>query len=271
MQHVLLLTVALSAITLEASATKQPFTLDDLTALVRDKSWGEALEKAKQIRPTERNDGWAALVAKAAVGRMQDPALVSQEAVGLADALLGSHPSLAKNKDFMRMRAKHGLDAYGRCFATSSVQSCDEYFKKFVIADKHDPAFAADAAQLVWRSFSSKFSAMPYYHHALEVARASGAEGAKVTAEVCASEQFRSAAASALRLAESSSEPVSMAKRAAFDWCWGKVAKGDFIAETLDGEHGYNNACQPLLEKKALRGVQESKCKRVAAGEKLSQ
>jgi hypothetical protein len=95
--------------------------LADLRALKKQGSFEEMLAKATEVKPTARDGEWEELLETAAVGFLQQLAKKEDEGaemapVEAADRIVELYPFLSDRKEFRKIRAETGVDAYRRCW-----------------------------------------------------------------------------------------------------------------------------------------------------------
>lgn len=140
-----------------AHADKE-FTKADLEALAKERAWEELLQRARDIKPSERDAGWKKLVEQAAVGRLKDIKDAdfkwsSVEGVQSAlDGIVQSYPHLKTSKPFERQGNLTMVRALKACMQESYCKGSDTDFiikvNKFA-KDRKDPDAACAAGEML--------------------------------------------------------------------------------------------------------------------------
>lgn len=256
MKHTLALTAALLA-SLTASARaeqEKAYSLADLEALVEAKSYKEAVEHLKDVRPSERKDKWLAIATEAASGYL---ASLTGDHLGtrvmVIEEIDGAYPQLLKSAKYKKARAELGLAAYTACFAQSYLlEECMQHGTKFLDADPDNTALAFGLGKALRRN-AFAYVASPYLARGL---------GKKPSEAQCKDEDVALAAVHGLGLpADHVALPAS--KQMASGPCFPHLKKAILKAFDEDSENGYTrtNACPILIENKAISGERLRACK----------
>lgn len=257
MKHTFALTAALLA-SLTATAAQadkdKAYTLADLESLVEAKSYQEAVEHLKDIRPAERKDKWLTVATEAASGYL---ASLTGDHIGtrvmVIEELDGTYPQLLKSAKYKKARAELGLAAYTACFAQSYLlDECIQHATKFLDADPDNTALAFGVGKAL-RLNANSYVAAPYLARGL---------GKKPSEAVCKDEDLELAAIAGLGLpADDAALPAS--KQIVSGPCFPQLKKAILKAfdDSSDGSYTRTNACPILIEKKALSGERLRACK----------
>lgn len=242
-------------------------TVSALQTLAERGAWKELLDQAPKVSASSRDETWQELVQRAAVAEIQAPGRAPSDLIQWADSQLALHPHLTSNKTFMNTRADLGVKHFGECLGPShSVFECNKQLKLFSEKDPKNWHLQSQLPPLVWRSFSTKHAAFPYFKAALQAAPSE-----REVSELCQHEYMVSTLSSALSAWEPSTPELSDVRQVAFKTCWKHLASQkdriqELISETLDSDRGLQNSCADLLQLKALQGARANKCQRLAKG-----
>jgi hypothetical protein len=107
----------------QGAKKKHNAELDDLRALAKQRSYEEMLAKATEVKPTARDEEWESLLETAAIGYLEQLAEATEEGQEMAPVeaskrMVELYPVLAEHDGFRKVRAKTGVDAYSRCWAS---------------------------------------------------------------------------------------------------------------------------------------------------------
>ncbi len=131
-----------------ASLRADSYTLADLEVLSNEGSYGEFFKHALDIRPSERQDAWKAMVAKMADAFTQSVLAqneVSKENFKKTEGLYG-WPSLKTDDVFKLRRQEIGIRYFKECLKKGN---CWDDLKSFWAANNTDPEMAMKLAELV--------------------------------------------------------------------------------------------------------------------------
>lgn len=256
MKHTFALTAALVA-SLTASARaeqEKAYSLADLEALVEAKSYQEAVEHLKDIRPADRKDKWLTVATEAASGLL---ASLTGDHIGtrvmVIEELDGTYPQLLKSAKYKKSRAELGLAAYTACFSQSYLlEECVQHATKFLDADADNTALAFGMGKALRRN-AFAYVASPFLARGL---------GKKPSEAQCKDQDVELAAVHGLGLpADHAALPSS--KQMASGPCFPQLKKAILKAFDEDSDNGYvrTNACPILIEKKAINGERLRACK----------
>lgn len=134
------------------------FSKADLEALAKERAWEELLQRARDIKPSERDAGWKKLVEQAAVGRLKDIKDAdfkwsSVEGVQSAlDGIVESYPHLKTSKPFEHQGNLTMVRALKACMQNSYCKGSDTDFLIKVnqfAKDRKDPDAACAAGEML--------------------------------------------------------------------------------------------------------------------------
>lgn len=226
----------------------KPYTLDDLKALVSQKSYEEAVSHLGDVAPSERKAEWLDVAATAAAGYVAG--LTSDQVVYAIDAIDRAYPQVLKVEKYTRVRTEQGLKGYEKCLGGGS--ECLEKAMKFVEADAANSELALKTGKVVMRSFSSKYTAAPFFKRAVS--------GKSLAA--CKDEDLKTSMLSAF--AAPKSYDAAAAGREIAELCWSEHKKlvVDQFNEAVKSDSSYvrKNTCEILKSKKALSADQTRIC-----------
>ena len=113
-----------------ADAWCQPYSIEDLRALERSGDYEEFLKHAKDIRPSQRDKHWRAMLSHMATSYIQNVNNKKKFDGATFQFIedLYNWPSLKKDKLFAQLRNDYGLSYLANCFASSSnSQPCTSH------------------------------------------------------------------------------------------------------------------------------------------------
>lgn len=227
----------------------KPYTLEDLKTLVSQKAFEEAVGHLGDVPPSERKAEWLDVASTAAAGYVSS--LSSDQVAYAIDAIDRSFPQVLKSDKYTKARVEHGLKGYAKCLAGGD--GCLEQAMKFIDNDPGNSELALKMGKVVLRSFSSKYTAAPYFQ------RAAAGKGA---AAACKDEDLKTSLVSALAVPKS--YDAAAAGRAIADLCWTeqkKLVLDHFNEAAKDGNSYVRaNTCEILKAKKALSPDQTRIC-----------
>lgn len=260
MKHTLAVAAALlaslSATTARAEKEDKAYTLTDLEALVEAKSYQEAVEHLKDVRPSERKDKWLSLAIEASSGLLSS--ITGDHIytrVMMIEQIDDAYPQLLKAPKYLKARAELGLPAYTACFEQPYViDECVQHATKFLDKDASNTALAFGLGKALRRNAFAYF-ASPFLARGL---------GKKPTEAQCKDEDLRLAAVGGLGLPEDHAA-LPASKQIASGPCFPQLKAAILKEFDEDSENGYTrrNACPILIAKKALSGERLRACDKV--------
>ena len=246
-----------------ATANRDGDVLAELDALAAAESWSELAGRLTEVKPTERDAHWNALVEQAALGELKP--LASPSATSVAGRLAAiehyypKFPSLRSSQEFLALRAAIGLDAFGRCFdqgrAMPEWQKCRDGLEGFVRTPPMTSDLARAAGLLIGRKLN-RAAAAPFFAMAFEV------PGGDV---ICTEPELSVAVVRALQAPQD--YPEVKAGLALADRCWTTV-KDAMVANVAkeSGESYYvRNTCPILMKNNAVTGLRATRCRELGA------
>ncbi len=253
--------VAVAQLAGTAVADKAPYSLDDLTTLVSQKSYKEAVDHLTDIAPSKRDKAWLTVATDAATGyiaALENDDLVRQ--VLEIERIDGAIPALLKSKKYTAARAKIGLKGFKACFAHPYAhQECFEHGIKFVDADPTNATLALQMAKLVRRHTSPHGAVAPYFKRALAAA-------GKNAASVCKDPDMKLVVVSGFNLPDTYDDAKTI-RTIVTKSCWRQfktVVAKEFLAHG-DTSYERRNTCKILQARNALTGDQTRKCAKAFA------
>lgn len=130
------------------AAPRTLYTMDDLLALEKRKSWSEMVDHLEDIAPAKRDATWDRLTEVASTGFVAAETDVFA-AAAKADALFARFPGLASSKAFEDRRTDAVVAAARRCFAASSSGArCTMDLQASAKASPNNTRLAMEAGRL---------------------------------------------------------------------------------------------------------------------------
>jgi uncharacterized caspase-like protein len=233
----------------------------ELDALAAAQSWRELGAQLTNVQPTARDAHWASLAEKAAIGELT-PLVRSSDhfdaRLGAVDHYLTTFPTLRGSEKFLALRASIGLRAFGDCFdrRTYSLNDCHRGLESFLRAVPPSTDLARDAARLVARKLNRRHAA-PFFVIAIETPGG---------AAVCADTELPSVVVAALGSSPDLAEAEVKAALSLAGTCWDALGTA-IVAQVARETGGYylKNACPTLLQRNALTGLREARCRELTA------
>jgi Caspase domain len=232
-----------------------------LEALAATESWHELGAHLTEVKPTERNDRWRALVEQAALGELTPLVATSSgspgERLAAVEHYYPAFPSLRGSQKFMTLRSTIGLDAFGRCFDDSDgaeLQKCRDRLDHFVHTAPMSAELARDAGVLVVHKLNHA-NAAPFFAMTFE---------APHSELVCAAPELATAVVAALGSPGGSLEAKSALALA--DKCWPSLQTeivAEFARETPDSYY-VQNSCSILTKYSRATGLRAARCRALA-------
>jgi hypothetical protein len=238
-----------------ARAAGEKYTMADLKALGESKGWAELLEHAEDVRPSERQGPWKALVVSAATGVVDQQLQQKKEpeAHAWAEQLVQRFAFLSGEAGFMAKRRDAGLAAIGACFTQAyDASGCFDQLDRFVGVDPKDTETLLLAGKLVVEKGRLYAAAPPYFARAFVAPRERKVGCADPSVESAVLRAFGS---------PPHYDNVKAAATVAFEQCWDVL--GPKVQRALLDASSYEvtNLCGGLLAKKAkLTAFQTAYC-----------
>ena len=244
----------------EPTTTAPPSSeaIAQLEALATQQNWHELGAHLSEVKPTERNDRWNALVEQAALGELTPlgaaPGRSPDERLAAIERYYPAFPSLRGSQKFMALRSSIGLDAFGRCFdgaQGAALQTCRDRLDRFVHTAPMSAELARDAGVLVVHKLNHG-NAAPFFAMAFEAPHGD---------LVCAAPELATAVIAGLDWPGDSLEARSALALA--DKCWTSLQTeilAEVARETPDS-YFVHNSCPILARHNALAGPRASQCR----------
>jgi uncharacterized caspase-like protein len=245
----------------EQAAVANPMVAE-LDALAAAQSWRELGAQLTTVQPTARDAHWASLAEKAAIGELTPLTRSSDHfdsRLAAVDHYLTTFPTLRGSEKFLALRAAIGLGAFGDCFdrRAYSLNDCHRGLESFLRAVPPGTDLARNAARLVARKLFRRHAA-PFFVIAVE---------APGGAAVCADTELPSVVVAALGSSPDLAEAEVKAAVSLAGTCWDAL-KTEIVAQVAreSGSSYYlRNACPTLLQRNALTGLREARCRELTA------
>jgi hypothetical protein len=229
-----------------------------LEALAVAENWHELGGRLAEVKPTERNGRWNALVEQAALGELTPLTAASSgspdERLAAIERYYPAFPSLRSSQKFLTLRSAIGLDAFGRCFDDAQgaeLQKCRDRLDRFVHTAPMSAELARDAGALVVHKLNHG-NAAPFFAMAFEAPHGD---------LVCTTRELATAVIAALDWPAESVEARSALALA--DKCWTSLQTeilAEVARETPDSYY-VRNSCPILMKHNALAGPRASQCR----------
>jgi hypothetical protein len=233
-------------------------TMTQLEALAAAESWHELGARLTEVKPTERDERWNALVEAAALGELTPLAIASggspDERLAAIEHYYPAFPSLRSSQKFLALRASVGLTAFGRCFDDAQgaeLQKCRDRLDRFVHTVPMSAQLAREAGVLVVHKLNHG-NAVPFFAMAFEAPHGD---------LVCAAPELATAVIAALDWPGDSLEAKSALALA--DKCWASL-RTEIVAEAAretPDSYYVHNSCRMLLKYNAVTGQSAARCR----------
>jgi uncharacterized caspase-like protein len=243
---------------LTTSAPPAGEAIAQLEALAAAESWHELGAHLTEVKPTERDDRWNALVEQAALGELTPLAAASSgsahERLAAVERYYPAFPSLRGSQKFLALRSTIGLDAFGRCFDNAQgreLQKCRDRLDRFVHTAPMSAQLAREAGVLVVHKLNHG-NAAPFFAMAFEAPHGD---------LVCTAPELATAVIAGLDWPGDSLETKSALLLA--DKCWASL-QTEIVAEVAretPGSYYVQNSCPILLKYNAVTGLPAARCR----------
>jgi hypothetical protein len=261
-------TPPLQTATLPAAIAKRPpdlspppppsETIAQLEALAAAESWHELGARLTEVKPTERDGRWNALVEQAALGELTPLTRASSgspdQRLAAIERYYPAFASLRGSPKFLALRASIGLDAFGRCFDEArgaELQKCRDRLDRFVHTAPMSAKLARDAGVLAVHKLNHD-NAAPFFAMAFEAPHGE---------VVCSAPELATAVIAGLDTPGGSLEARSALALA--DKCWTSLRTeivAEVARETPDSYY-VHNSCAVLLKYNAATGQGVARCR----------
>ncbi len=259
---------AAQAVALPSATAKSPppepaienQVLAELDALAAGENWRELAGRLTEVKPTERDAHWTALVEQAALGELTPLASPSSASVGERLAAIERYyptfPSLRSSPRFMALRAAIGLDAFARCFNDVYAipewrQRCRDGLEGFVRTPPMTADMVRAAGLLIGRKLNWATAAL-FFTMAFEV------PGGEM---ICTEPELPQAIIRGLGLPQE--RPEVKAGLVLAERCWNTVK--DAVVANVAKESGTSfyvrNTCPLLMKNNAITGLRAARCR----------
>jgi Caspase domain len=242
-------------------APPQSEAIAQLEALAASESWHELGARLTEVKPTERDDRWKALVEQAALGELTPLAAASSgspdERLAVLERYYPAFSSLRGSQKFLTLRSSIGLDAFGRCFNDAQgaeLQKCRDRLDRFVHPAPMSAQLAREAGVLVVHKLNHG-NAAPFFAMAFEAPHGE---------LVCTAPELATAVIAALDWPGDSFEAKSALALA--DKCWANLQTeivAEVARETPDSYY-VHNSCPILMKYNAVTGLRAARCRALA-------
>jgi hypothetical protein len=252
------------AVALPSAIAKRPQelitseALAQLEALAAAESWHELGARLTEVKPTERDNRWNALVEQAALGELTTLAAASSgspdERLAAIEHYYPAFPSLRGSQKFVALRSTIGLDAFGRCFDDAqgtALQKCRDRLDRFVHTPPMSAQLAREAGALVVHKLNHG-NAAPFFAMAFEAPHGE---------LVCTAPELATAVIAGLDWPGDSLEAKSALVLA--NKCWTSL-QTEIVAEVArETPHSYyaHNSCPILMEHNAVTALSAARCR----------
>jgi hypothetical protein len=246
---------------LTTSAPPAAEAIAQLEALAATENWHELGAHLTEVKPTERDDRWNALVEQAALGELTPFAAASSgsahERLAAVERYYPAFPSLRGSQKFLALRSTIGLDAFGRCFDDAQgreLQKCRDRLDRFVHTAPMSAQLAREAGVLVVHKLNHG-NAAPFFAMAFEAQHGD---------LVCTAPELATAVIAGLDWPGNSLETKSALLLA--DKCWASL-QTEIVAEVAretPGSYYVHNSCPILMKYNAVTGPPAARCRALA-------
>jgi hypothetical protein len=244
------------------SAPPPSEAIAQLEALAASESWHELGAHLTEVKPTERDERWKALVEQAALGELTPLAAASSgspdERLAAIERYYPVFPSLRGSQKFLTLRSTIGLDAFDRCFDDAQqgaeLQKCSDRLDRFVHAPPMSAELARDAGTLVVHKLNHG-NAAPFFAMAFEAPHGD---------LVCTAPDLATAVIAGLDWPRDSLEAKSSLMLA--DKCWASLHTeivAEIARETPDSYY-VHNSCPIVMKYNAVTGLRADRCRALA-------
>ncbi len=233
-----------------AYGADEKYTMEDLRVLDKGGNYIELLEHMNDIRPSQRNDEWEAIIQRAIIKTLEQQLTAEDPytAINFAEQMLDTLPALKDLEPFMAQRRKAAIKGSTLCYRNSyDGTECTEKLRGIVNKVSTDHELAFQAAKLV-RLNSHSSVAVPFFIQALKD---------NPDRKICADDDLKYAVQSGIGLPPDRAE-ASM--KLGFSICF--EALKPYLLENFYESHGYavQNYCTSLAKKNVLTEFQKAFC-----------
>ena len=232
-----------------AFAESKNYSMADLDALAKSKSFHELVEHLRDIPPAQRNAHWNSLVDQTATGLMTEET-DSVKKIRLASNLRKQFPRLENSPILGAKESFKELSDFELCYNTLDDDGdyCTRQLRSFVQGQKKNGALAQKAGALVSRKMAAWVS-LEFFRIGLEA-------GEKA---ICTDSSLANSVENGFNQTEG--EGLKNATTIARTYCWDNL-KQQLVDALTSSNKDYQKAICPIaLEKNSLKGLREAKCK----------
>jgi hypothetical protein len=244
---------------LTTSAPPPNEALAQLEALAATENWHELGQHLTEVKPTERDARWNALVEQAALGELTPLATPSSgspdERLAAIERYYPAFPSLRGSQKFAGLRSTIGLDAFGRCFDAANqgaeLQKCRDRLDRFVHTPPMSAQLARDAGALVVHKLNHG-NAAPFFAMAFEAPHGE---------LVCTTPELATAVIAGLDEPGDALEAKSALMLA--DKCWASL-RTELVAEVAretPNSYYVHNSCPIVMKYNAVNDPRAARCR----------
>ena len=236
--------------------------LAQLEALAAAENWHELGQHLTEVKPTERDARWNALVEQAALGELTPLAAPSSgspdERLAAIERYYPAFPSLRGSQKFAALRASIGLDAFARCFDDAhqgdQLQKCRDRLDRFVHTAPMSADLARDAGTLVVHKLNHG-NAAPFFAMAFEAPHGD---------LVCTAPELATAVLAGLDWPADALEAKSALMLA--DKCWPSLRPAIVAEVTNETPDSYyaQNSCPILMKHNETTAARAARCRGLA-------
>ena len=247
---------------LTTSAPAPSEALAQLEALAAAESWHELGQHLTEVKPTERDERWKALVEQAALGELTPLAAPSSgspdERLAAIERYYPAFPSLRSSQKFAALRSHIGLDAFGRCFDDAhqgaELQKCRDRLDRFVHTAPMSAELARDAGALVVHKLNHG-NAAPFFAMAFEAPHGD---------LVCTAPELATAVLAGLDWPADALEARSALMLA--DKCWASLRTAIVaeVANETPNSYYAQNSCPILTKHNETTAARAARCRALA-------
>ncbi|EPT2926312.1 hypothetical protein ACVQAZ_003578 [Vibrio vulnificus] len=239
--------LSLLAMSLSFSASaSDAYSLEDLKALQASQSWQELLAHANDIRPSQRDTQWKALVEQAALGSFTQfiQAGNSDKAIYLGQEVLQVYPFLSQSDAFTQTFSEQLVKAAQPC-VRYSAESCVENYGNLLATLSPQAELSFAEGVKVYQNVSKSLS-VPFF-----------ASAVKQSSQYCADEKVANALLYTLERPKNAN--FALAKEVATTVCVG-TALANFENYVIESKSVRAALCPTYVSKGYVKGIIKQVC-----------
>lgn len=195
---------------LGSPAWAEKYSMKDLKALQKSKSWGELLAHGLDVSPGDRDEDWQEVIEAAAVGELSE--LKDEElkylgsTKGRIEGNLKAFTFLKSSKKFKRAASKAMIKTYKGCYQSRECKNGSDIdwlisVKHYVESEGTDPVTACEAGDMI-STFMTPTAAL----HMYDLATPKGGD-------CCKSKSLKESVKAGSKDAENKDDAAKIAKR----------------------------------------------------------